>query len=211
MRVTVVALLAGPMLLAACNSSTRMPNSEQSATPDANVESAMPAGVAANSTAENSTVATLASKLLLNIAPDGLTLVDPQNGHSRQLPFGTAQDVVLSALSQIAGEPVKQERNGECPAGAMDIAQFANGLRLSFQNATFVGWTVPNDTGKLTTAAGVGIGSTLNMLKSAYDVRLSTSSLGQEFRAGDMAGLLGGSGSDARITTLWAGTTCIFR
>jgi hypothetical protein len=61
------------------------------------------------------------------------------------------------------------------------------------------------------TERGLGIGSTRAALDAAYSVEAFESSLGDEFTAGDFAGLTDGKGPGGRITHLWAGATCIMR
>jgi hypothetical protein len=58
---------------------------------------------------------------------------------------------------------------------------------------------------------GVGIGTTRAQVEDALAIQVSSTSLGTEFTAGGLAGLLDGPGAEARITNLWAGETCIAR
>ena len=63
----------------------------------------------------------------------------------------------------------------------------------------------------LTTASGIGLGSTRAALESAYAARVSRSTLGMEFVAGGIAGLLASDHPAAPITHLWAGQVCLAR
>src|SRR3546814_13009983 len=63
----------------------------------------------------------------------------------------------------------------------------------------------------LGTMAGITRGSTRSDLESAYAAEVGETTLGTEFTAGGLSGLLDGNGPTAYITTLWAGTTCAFR
>lgn len=63
----------------------------------------------------------------------------------------------------------------------------------------------------LTTASGIGIGSTRADLESAYAARVARSTLGAEFSAGGLAGLLASERPDAPIINLWAGEACLAR
>jgi hypothetical protein len=47
--------------------------------------------------------------------------------------------------------------------------------------------------------------------RAAYAADIRATSLGQEFAAGDLFGVLDGTGPSARVTALWAGTSCNFR
>jgi hypothetical protein len=59
--------------------------------------------------------------------------------------------------------------------------------------------------------SGVRVGSTRAELEAAYAAEVAESTLGTEFNAGGLGGLLSGPGKDARITDLWAGINCFFR
>jgi hypothetical protein len=65
------------------------------------------------------------------------------------------------------------------------------------------------DLNGLTTAAGIRVGSTRGELESAYAIRIVQGATGTQFSAGAMAGMLESDRKDARITALWAGTTCL--
>ena len=47
--------------------------------------------------------------------------------------------------------------------------------------------------------------------QAAYTVEVFESSLGTEFAAGDLSGILTADARDATVENLWAGATCIFR
>lgn len=146
----------------------------------------------------------------LAIDGDGLRLVDPVSGRARPIAFGTPRSDVLSALAR-RGSP-QTGTNAECGAGPLAYARFGDGLTLQFQDDRFVGWSVDRaGTGKIATMSGIGPGSTRAELKGAYAVSFPESTLGTEFAAGDMGGLLDGLGKTARVTALWAGVTCLFR
>ena len=59
---------------------------------------------------------------------------------------------------------------------------------------------------------GLGTGTSREALeRGGLVMEVFASSLGTEFAAGDLYGLLSGDGPDATVTYLWAGTTCSFR
>jgi hypothetical protein len=58
---------------------------------------------------------------------------------------------------------------------------------------------------------GIGVGSTRAQLDAAFDPQITQSSLGTEFSAAGLGGVLESPAPTARITSLWAGTGCIFR
>lgn len=59
---------------------------------------------------------------------------------------------------------------------------------------------------------GLGVGASRESLENGgLAVDVSESTLGTEFAAGGLYGLLSGDGPDATVTHLWAGTACSFR
>ncbi len=149
---------------------------------------------------------------LLVLAPDGLSLMDPSSGSSRLLPFGTPAEVLTPALARVQGRPSEQGTNAECGAGPLAFLRWENGLTLWLADGRFAGWAVAEDGDRrLTTASGLGIGSTRAELDAALAAEVAESSLGTEFSAGALGGLLGGDSQAAQVEALWAGTTCHFR
>jgi hypothetical protein len=67
------------------------------------------------------------------------------------------------------------------------------------------------DGAQFRTTAGIGIGSTRRELDAAYQAEVAESTLGQEFTAGEIGGLLTSAAPDGRVEALWAGMTCHFR
>ncbi|NMF85626.1 hypothetical protein [Nodosilinea sp. P-1105] len=150
---------------------------------------------------------------LLALSGDGLQLVGDQTGAAVPLPFGADIDFVDDTLTQLLGDPVESGLNEECGSGPQIITQWPNGMVIYEAEGEFIGWGVrpATDSANLTTMAGIGIGSTLADLEAAYTVEVFESTLGIEFAAGALAGLLTADAPDGTITDLWAGTTCIFR
>ncbi len=74
-----------------------------------------------------------------------------------------------------------------------------------------MGWGLSSGASGLTTASNVGVGATRAELTDAYAAQISQTTLGTEFGAGGLAGLLASAAPDARITDMWAGRTCIAR
>jgi hypothetical protein len=114
-------------------------------------------------------------------------------------------------LERARGVAVKGT-NQDCGAGPVQAASWPDGLSLVFQNGRFVGWGLgARAIGRLATAAGVGPGSTRAELDAAYSATVSQTSLGSEFSAGGLHGVLDGTSAEARITDMWAGVSCIAR
>ena len=171
---------------------------------------------------------TMAEAPALAIDGEGLRLFNPANGAARPLPFGTARSIVLTAL---AGRGVPDlGTQTECGAGPLDFATWRDGLKLYFQADKFTGWAIDRGATRavttpravtiprtvtaprtLTTVSGIGLGSSRAELDAAYAIAVVQSTLGTEFTAGGLAGLLDGPGPRAKITNLWAGTSCNFR
>lgn len=191
--------------LAAC-SPEPPPPAEPEADSAAPVVNASPAAPAAPSTV---------AAPVLAIDGEGLRLFNPATGSARPIAFGSTRAATLAALA-FRGTP-EFARLEECGAGPLDQAAWPDGLRVYFQDGKFAGWAVDargNDgTGKpaIATASGIGPGRTRAELQAAYSVKVMESTLGTEFSAGDLAGLLDGAGPRARITNLWAGASCNFR
>ena len=153
---------------------------------------------------------TMAEAPALAIDGEGLRLFNPANGAARPLPFGTARALVLTALAS-RGAPELGTQT-ECGAGPLDFATWRDGLKLYFQQDKFTGWALDRRAARaVTTAAGIGLGSSRAELEAAYAIAVVQSTLGTEFTAGGLAGLLDGPGPRAKITNLWAGTSCNFR
>ncbi len=152
------------------------------------------------------------------LSGEGVMLVNGETGSTRALDFGENADRVLTALTAVLGEPSARGVNGECGAGPMEIVSFTAGLSVNVQRDQFVGWSlrkVVHTSGTrplpLTTMSGIGLGSTRADLESAYSARIARSTLGMEFIAGGLQGLLETEGKTAPITDLWAGANCVAR
>ena len=147
----------------------------------------------------------------LAVDSEGLRLVDTTSGAARPLPFGMPEDQLLALLESFRG-PADGGTNSECGAGELDYAVWADGLTLYFQEDVFAGWALdPRAEGAHATMSGIGPGSTRAELEAAYDVTVEQTTLGTEFSAGGMSGVLDGDGPDARIGPMWAGVSCVFR
>ncbi|MGQ0559066.1 MAG: hypothetical protein ACT4OE_05700, partial [Sphingosinicella sp.] len=128
-----------------------------------------------------------------------------------RLAFGTPRAAAMAGVARALGNPAEEGENGECGAGPLAFADFQGGLRLYFQNGALVGWEV-DETSGFATASGIEIGMPRRMLgRTAPGLRVDQSTLGTEFDADGIFGLLSGPQQEATISRLWAGTTCAFR
>lgn len=152
-------------------------------------------------------------KTALSLDPAGLTVVIVDTGSTRMLDFGLPKAQTLEILGRVAGPLGAETLNSECGAGPMEFVAAPGGLTLLFQDDRFAGWSVDRQSaGKQSTMNGIGVGSTRSELVAAFaGVDVQETSLGQEFSAGGLSGVLSGPGADAKIETMWAGTSCVFR
>jgi hypothetical protein len=161
--------------------------------------------------AANATVAANAVEAApaLALSPDGLTIV-LESGSTRHANFGMARDVVVPMVTAALGKPTGTGHNDECGQGPMEMVDFKGGLDLEFQDGKFVGWDVDGrEKDGYATMNGIGIGSTLKELRGSFSgVTVENSTLGDEFTAGELGGLLTSLKPDATITHMWAGSTC---
>jgi hypothetical protein len=142
------------------------------------------------------------------LAPDGLSVT---GGAPRQLAFGSPRAGALAAVGAVLGEPAEQGIQEECPAGPLYHALYGAGLQLVFQDSAFVGWAARQGS-TFRTAAGIGVGSTLGQLKAAHPAAtVQETSLGMEFAAGDLYGIVTDSANAGAVEMMFAGTNCIFR
>jgi hypothetical protein len=146
---------------------------------------------------------------LVALDSEGLRMVDPENGNTRLIGFGSDAPATVLAVARATpgappGEPVLDECGGS-------VFQLAGGLQVHTRDGIFLGWGLDPES-RHTTMAGIGIGSTRDELEAvqAADV-VPDSTLGVEFSSDGIAGLLESDAPQARITHLWAGETCIAR
>ena len=147
----------------------------------------------------------------LTVDGDGLRWFLQPSGSARPISFGSPQAGVIASMEAVRGV-ADRGTNQDCGAGPAEYATWSDGLSLVFQKNRFTGWSLSNrakDT--VTTAAGVGPGSTRAELESAYSATVSKTSLGYEFSAGAIHGVLNGGSASARITDVWAGVSCAAR
>ena len=150
----------------------------------------------------------------------GLRLGDPAVGPSELIAFGTGRGGVVEALGS-TGRPVSDGgTDASCGAGPLDSATLADDLTLWFDDEALVGWSTQragDAPPAYAATTGLGVGSTRAALDGAYRVDVQETTLGTEFYTGvpgipgGFGGLLDGTGPEAIVTALWAGTTCTVR
>lgn len=213
------ACLALVAALAACRASDLVPASTADATPTRPTAAPAAAPVPTPAPAPAASPAgepVPATAMRLALDGEGLRLVNPASGATRPVAFGGDIAPVIDTLTRIRGVAPTRTTNGECGAGPLDMATWPDGLTLLSQGGTFRGWSLNPRSGtdapaRPTTMAGIGLGSTRADLDAAYNATITPSSLGTEFAAGGLYGVLASARADAPITALWAGTSCVFR
>ena len=198
-----VLVLPLAIALAACDA----PQGENDTSPAANAaasNTAAPAGNGSGPAAESE-----ATRPAVALEAEGVRLVDPGSGSARPLAFGAPLEQSIEALSRaFGGPPSEHGTNAECGAGPMVIVKWGQRFTALFQDDRFVGWEAGQG---VSTADGVAIGSTRAELDENYDFEVEQGTLGTEFSGDGLGGLFASQAADARITALWAGTTCHFR
>ncbi len=164
----------------------------------------------------NGTDAAETPRPALALSAEGLELVDPTTGVARHVLFGSDLAPLITVLNRVQRAAPERAHNDECGPGPLEFAIWPGGLNVLSQQGKFVGWSVnhgeqgrPKPT--LATLSGIGIGSTRSELEAAYTAQVTETTLGTEFAAGELYGVLGSAKPDARITAMWAGASCVFR
>ena len=158
----------------------------------------------------------------ISLTSNALQLVNSQTGSTTEINFGKPIDEMVQTINKILESKVSSIAiNSECGAGPLKMAVWKNGLNLIFKEQKsnkewqFVGWYLGKPSGNMQTVktmAGIGIGSTLQEMESAYVIKVNKTSLGNEFSTSSgLYGIFDGTGKDAKITDMWSGLTCIFR
>lgn len=126
-----------------------------------------------------------------------------------ELPFDTPKAAAIEAVAKALGRPpTERGTNEECGGGGLEFAAWKDEITAWFENDRFVGWDTK---GKLKTPGGIGIGSSRADLASLSGLDVEESTLGMEFRAGGLSGILDSKAPDAKVIHLWGGSTCVFR
>jgi hypothetical protein len=156
---------------------------------------------------------TAAPAVRFALAGDGVMLIDATSGSTRQIPFGTPDSTAIQAIAVVFGEPEERNANDECGIGPMEFVIFdGEGLLLAIHDRKFAGWAVrPPEGAALRTMSGIGVGSTREELEDVYAANIAPSTLGIEFMAGGLQGVLENNERKARIVAFWAGASCVAR
>ncbi len=143
---------------------------------------------------------------VLGLAPDGVTLTDPESNEADTVGFGTSQDDTVTFVGTALGEPEGSGVNEECNLG---WAKFQGDLMLYFKAGEFSGWAILGDSG-FATPEGLTIGTTWTDLSKMF-----TENEGEDvngnfiFKAGGYGGVMTEGGPEGQVKGMWAGDKCI--
>lgn len=214
-------VLLATVLLAACQQQP----AEKPAEADPHAGIALPPGHPAVDLGQRGVAAQAGASQhppVMSLDGEGLRLIDPDSGATRPLAFGVPLEQLTLVTEKLKG-PAEKGRAEECGAGPLAYLRWDDGLTLYALDGLFAGWAL-DETGapepkasqakpapRLTTISGVGIGSTRAQLLDVYDAKIEQTTLGTEFNAAGLSGILDGTGAKAKVTNLWSGVNCVFR
>jgi hypothetical protein len=140
---------------------------------------------------------------------EGAGLGIPDASPPRILSFETPKAAAIEAVTKALGRPPTElGENQECGGGGLEHAAWKDEIVLYFEEGNFAGW---DSGGKLKTKEGIGIGSSRADVAKLPGFEVEESTLGTEFRAGGLGGLLQSKAPAAKVTDLWGGAICSFR
>lgn len=140
---------------------------------------------------------------------EGAGLRIPGASPPRTLAFDMPEAETVDALTKALGRPpTERGENGECGGGGMKFAAWKGDITAWFLDGRFAGW---DNKGGLTTIEGIKVGSSRAEVATLPGFEVEESTLGTEFRAGGLSGILASRASDAKVTHIWGGATCVFR
>ena len=120
----------------------------------------------------------------------------------------TFADASARSVREALGRALGNSTENENDCGAVFVQY--DGLVVALRGERFVGWTVPQTSG-LTTADGIGTGTTLAELRDARPGVQVRQMLGTEWSSGELAGFLDGTQDSSRVTGLHSGDVCLAR
>lgn len=158
-------------------------------------------GAATSSTTGGAATTTGAGQAVL--APDGLGVAN----------FGDPADAAVAKLTAAFGAPQRDFAPPDCAPQITRSLEW-DALHVDL-NQTFVGYTYSTAGGPpVRTAAGIGQGSTVAQLKSAYGSKLAleegieSSTFTITLPAGSILGFVSGTEGTDPVESLYAGTVC---
>ena len=164
---------------------------------------------AAKEVSSNAAVKAEAPPPAAAIVLEGSGLRIPGASPPRTLTLDMPKSATIEALAKALGRPPTElGANGECGGGGMEFAAWEGDIIAWFLDDRFAGW---DNKGGFRTIEGIGIGSSRSEVEVLPGFEVEESTLGAEFRAGGLSGILASKAPDAKVTHLWGGATCVFR
>jgi hypothetical protein len=162
------------------------------------------AGAAGDEAGGNEVAATPAdASAAVVLRGDGVSLAE-----GGKIAFGTSADQTVDRLAAAFGAPPSnRERLPDCGPGPLEAVSWDNGFSAYMHDGRFTGWTALDQR----TAEGIGFGSTRAELDAAYHPAIERTSLGAEWSADGISGVLESDAPDAAVSAIWAGETCVMR
>ena len=124
--------------------------------------------------------------------------------------FGISRSEAIQRVAALRG-PASAAGNSTCGGRLLNFTRFGT-MTLWFRANRWVGWSLTGPAGRrpIRSEWDLGIGTPRAEIGDADtdETVFRRTARGTEFVSDDMHGLLGGRGRQARIASLWAGTTC---
>ena len=154
----------------------------------------------------------------VTLVGNGLVVADARGQAPRMARFGIPRAVAIKIAAAGLGVPTKTGVYPECGGGhAIGYAKFRGGIELSFVGGKFAGWTL-SDGGNQNYRMnnGIGIGTTVTTLQKLLpNVFVDPGNeegggIGPGFTLDDGPnGWLDGNKQTSKVTSMYAGETCI--
>ncbi|MEO5938075.1 MAG: hypothetical protein ABIQ43_03595 [Sphingomonas sp.] len=154
----------------------------------------------------------------ITVAANGLVVAGPRGQAAQAARFGLARAAAIRIVSGGLGAPTKIGIYPECGQGhAIGYAKFRGGIELSFVGGKFVGWTLGyGGDQNFRMNNGVGIGTTAATLQKLLpNVFIDPGNeegggIGPGFTSDNWPnGWLDGDKPTSKVTSMYAGETCI--
>ena len=212
MSIRLTALSVLFLLATGCESTTE-------GAPDAPASGAPAAGAPAGDAAADSAGAGYEA---IRVSARGLTVIGSE-GVSTEVGFGTLEADALAALAPMLGAPAKSGVYDGCGEdAAMRYVTWSDGLTLNVtSDGRVAGWQASGDNERIQTAAGVQLGSPLDMAQMSDSTLVMNpeSTLEHEFALERetvapgqfVGGFLSGDGPSATVRELFSGSNCFMR
>ena len=207
-----LALLLFPLLVAACQPGAGPSDANDGAAVAAPASSATPARASPPVPASTATTAAVADATPDAVDPaqsqvvvHGDHIVVEDSAHAWPLYFEQADHASVARAMAAFGPPRERAGPDDCSAGPLVLADYPNGLQLSFQDGRLAGYWVRENARGVATARDVQPGSPRAVLGGAELVEASFGALA------DLDGVIAVLDEGQRkVTALYAGAVCIY-